>query len=96
MKTIKTFYGNQPVIHTKIDDSLGLNFSKEYGLNRDRHPDRDWGEWRFTSMEDAKDTELTLELLQILIEDLAHYYGENSKKFSEKLKEFGIEIKIIE
>ena len=90
MKTIKTFFGNQPVLEIQTNTSQGPNFGKEYGLNRDRNPDRDWGEYRISSMGNSQDTELTPELLQILVEDLAHYYGENSKRFSEKLKEFGI------
>lgn len=90
MKTIKTFYNIQPVLDIRVEKTPGPNFGKEYGLNRDRCPDRDWGEYRSTSMDLTKDTELTPELLQILVEDLANYYGENSKLFSEKLKEFGI------
>ena len=90
MKTIKTFFGNQPVLEVGTETSKGPNFDKKYGLNRDRNPDRDWGEYRNSLMNSAKDTELTPELLQILVEDLANYYGENSKRFSEKLKEFGI------
>ena len=94
MKTIKTFYGIQPVIDIRIEKTPGPNFGKEYGLNRDRKPDADWSEWRSSLMNNAKDTEVTPELLQILIEDLANYYGENPKLFSNKLTEFGIEISI--
>lgn len=89
MKTIKTFYGNQPVINIR-KETEGVNFGKEFGLNRDRLSDANWSEWRITNMNQSRDTELTPELLQILVEDLANYYGENSKRFSEKLKEFGI------
>jgi hypothetical protein len=96
MKTIKTFYNNQPVIDIRTEKAIGPNFGKEYGLNRDRNPDRDWSEWRSSLMDNAKDTEVTSELLTILVEDLANYYGENSRLFSSKLKEFGIEIKIKE
>ena len=94
MKTIKTFYNIQPVIDISIEKASCPNFGKEYGLNRDRNPDSGWSEWRSSLMDNSKDTEVTPELLQILVEDLANYYGGNSREFSEKLKEFGIEISI--
>lgn len=36
----------------------------------------------------AKEVELTPELKQILLEDLAYAYGRNTNKFGQKLKEF--------
>jgi hypothetical protein len=86
MKTIHVFSQNQPVLNIVTDD---IN-NKEYGVNRDRNPDSGWGEVRKTIMTSAKEVELTEELRMILIEDLAFVYGSDSKKFTEKLKEFGL------
>ena len=65
-----------------------LNIQDGFGLNRDRNPDSDWNELRVTDIKSAKKTKLTPELKQILLEDLAYVYGNNSKTFREKLKEF--------
>lgn len=87
---IKTIHG-QPVLDVSISDTTDKsspNFGKEYGVNRDRCPDADWGELRQTCMSYAKEVELTPELKQILLEDLAYAYGRNTNKFGQKLKEF--------
>jgi len=78
---IKTIYG-QPVLGIRTEKGV------EFGLNRDRFPDSCWDELRITTMERAKEVELTNELKVTLLEDLAYAYGQNSKKFSEKLREF--------
>lgn len=88
MNTIKIFYNNQPILSIIECDITG----NLYGLNRDRNPDNGWGELRKTIISQAKEVELTDELKQILIEDLAYVYGQDSKKFSEKLKEFKLKI----
>lgn len=82
MKTIKVNYGFQPILHI---DEEGM------GLNRDRNPDNGWSELRRTRIENnesIKEVELTPKMKQILIEDLAYAYGNDSTKFSKKLKEF--------
>lgn len=66
------------------------NYNKEYGLNRDRNPDTDWGELRSTSMDSAKKVELTENFKKILLEDLAYAFGSDTNKFSQKLKEFNL------
>lgn len=78
MKTIQVFYSKQPC----------LNVDEGFGLNRDRNPDSGWGEVRSTNMSLSKTVVLTPELRQTLLEDLAYVYGQNTKIFSEKLKEF--------
>ncbi len=74
---IKVAHLNQPILD--IDE-------KGFGLNRDRDPDRDWGELRWSK--EFKEVEITPKLLQTLLEDLAYAYGSDTKKFTEKLKEF--------
>lgn len=90
---IKTIFiiNNRPVLDITI-----LNVSKDnpnygikFGTNRDRNPNRGWTELRGTNMSNAKEVELTEELKQTLLEDLAYAYGNNTSKFTEKLKEFG-------
>lgn len=89
MKTIKVFPGNQPCLDiTTSEITVGSNVGKKYGLNRDRNPDRDWSELSKTTMYSAKEVELTPELKQILIEDLAYAYGSDSIKFRAKMIEF--------
>lgn len=78
---IKTIYG-QPVLEIITEKDV------EFGLNRDRNPDSGWNELSISTMERAKEVELTDELKVTLLEDLAFAYGQNSKKFSEKLREF--------
>lgn len=77
MNKIRIAKFNQPV--------LDIN-EEGFGLNRDRNPDRDWSELRLTR--ETEEIESTPELRQILLEDLAYAYGSNTKKFTEKLKEF--------
>jgi hypothetical protein len=77
MDTIKVAQFNQPVLD--IDE-------KGFGLNRDRTPDRDWGELRWSK--EMKEVESTPELRQKLLEDLAYTYGSDTIKFTGKLKEF--------
>jgi acyl-CoA-binding protein len=78
---IYTIYG-QPVL------DINTREHGEFGLNRDRNPDSGWNELHGTTMEKAKEVELTDELKITLLEDLAFAYGQNSKKFNEKLREF--------
>lgn len=89
---ILVFYGNQPCLEIKQLDvpEETPNYGKKYGVNRDRNPDRDWSELRQTSLEYAKEVELTPELKQILLEDLAYTYGSNTSLFASKLKEFNL------
>lgn len=83
------FWANQPCLDiSELDVTTGPNVGKKYGLNRDRNPDRDWSELRNTILSSAKEIEETPELRQILLEDLAYTYGNNTTKFREKLKEF--------
>jgi len=81
MKTILVFPGNQPCL--EIDE-------KNMGLNRDRCPDTGWGELRWTTINNAKEQELTPKLKHILLEDIAYVYGTESKKFTEKLKKHNL------
>jgi len=74
---------------TPFEGKIGPNVGKKYGLHRDRNPDRDWGELRNTCMSVSKEVEDTDELRKILLEDLAYTYGKDTKKFTEKLFEFG-------
>lgn len=90
MKKIKVFYKNQPCLDIQSDKDASGNVIRQYGLNRDRNPDRDWSELRNTIMTNAEEVELTTELKQILIEDLAYAYGQDSAKFSEKMLEFDL------
>lgn len=83
MKTILVFPGNHPCLDVKIA-SNGLI----YGLNRDRTPDSSWGELRKTILDIAEEAELTPELKLTLLEDLAYAFGNNTKEFNAKLKEF--------
>ena len=87
---IKVFHNNQPVldIFTLDVPKNTPNYGKKYGLNRDRNPDRDWNELRSSDMSNVKEVVLTKKLKQILLEDLAYTYGNDSHKFSLKLKEF--------
>jgi hypothetical protein len=80
MKKILVFGHNQPC----------LDVRGNMGLNRDRNPDRDWSELRDTTLLYAKEVEMTNELKQILLEDLAYTYGSVTDKFASKLKEFGL------
>lgn len=92
MKKILVFAGNQPCLDiSTMDVPKGTpNYGKKFGLNRDRNPDRDWSELRSTSIEYAKEVELTNELKQILLEDLAYTYGSSTRKFASKMKEFDL------
>ena len=91
MNKIKVFPGNQPCLDITMSDiTVGPNVGKQYGLNRERDPDRDWGQLRNTIMDNAKEVDLTPELKQILIEDLAYAYGSESIRFRAKMKEFNL------
>ena len=83
MKKILVFPGNQPCLDIGTTP-IGITF----GLNRDRTPDASWGELRKTRLYIAEEVELTPELKLILLEDLAYVYGNNTKEFNAKLKEF--------
>ena len=84
------FYGIEPCLEiTEYDGKTGPNVGKKYGLRRDRNPDRDWSELRNTCMSISKEVEDTDELRKILLEDLAYTYGKDTKKFTDKLFEFG-------
>lgn len=70
-------YGRLPVVH--INGTLAVY--------RDRDEN---GETFQRPFSDTTHVELTPELKQTLLEDLAYFYGNNSKKFTEKLKEFNL------
>lgn len=81
------FYSNEPVLdisHEQRSDGTTYHL----GLHRDRLPDADWSELRRTIITNAKEVEMTEELKTILLEDLAFTYGDDTKKFNAKLKEF--------
>lgn len=80
MDKILVFYGNQPCLH--IADNMGLH--------RDRNPDNGWEEMRNTTLNNVKEVELTPELKQILLEDIAFMWGRTSSRFTNKLKEFNL------
>ena len=67
-----------------------------FGLHRDRCPDTDWGQLRRSNMNDegnmtnTKKVELEGEIKTRLLEDLAYAYGNDTKKFHDKLVEFKI------
>jgi hypothetical protein len=86
MKTIKTFYGREPILMTRYNEQQKATF----GLHRDRYPDSGWDEFRWTRMEDekVKETELTDSIKQILIEDICECY--KGKEAYDKLKEFDL------
>lgn len=76
-------YKTEPILHT---DGI-------FGMHRDRIPDAGWSELRSSRLEGkVEDLPATPELLQILLEDLAYAYGENSTKFIEKLREFNLTV----
>ena len=85
---IFVFYNNQPCLDIVQYKTEGVNYMASYGLNRDRNPDRDWGELRRTRLTEAKEVELDERLKLILLEDLAFAFGNDSKKFRDKLYEF--------
>lgn len=82
---IRTYY-NMPIIDVNNEGN---------GIVRDRYPDNGWGEMRgINLLNDSvlgkiKILDLNNEIKVILLEDLAYYYGNNTSKFNEKLKEFG-------
>jgi len=87
---IKTING-EPVLDVDIMDvKAGPNVGRLFGLHRDRFPDRDWCELRSSSMDSAKEVELTQELRLILLGDLAYTYGNDTNKFIKKIKEFNL------
>lgn len=89
MPTIKTYYG-QPLLGT----TKGISAGKEtdFAIFRDRFPDSGWGELQQVNLElsaeKIQDSELTEELRITLLADLAYAYGSDTKKFTEKLKDF--------
>lgn len=82
MRKIKVFYRTEPCL--KIKGGVGLH--------RDRTPDSGWNEWRQTTIDLMEEVDLTPELAQILIEDIAHYYGHDSKRFTEVMNEFKLQL----
>lgn len=89
MKTIKTYMG-QPIL--EVSKGISAGEETDFGIFRDRCPDRDWSELQRTNMELNKieDSELTPKLKLILLGDLAYAYGSNTRKFEEKVKEYGL------
>jgi len=87
---IKVTGQNQPIL--EISDGTSAGKTVDFGLYRDRFPDRDWGQLNRTNMQltEIKEVELTAELKEILIGDLAYCYGTDTKKFISKLKEFNL------
>lgn len=93
MKKILVFPYNQPCLDIRVMDNVSKdspNHNVKFGLNRDRNPDRDWPELRSSRLDSAKEVEMTDELKQILLEDLAYTYGNDTNKFALKLKEFNL------
>jgi hypothetical protein len=85
-KKIIVFHGNQPCIETKYDEVQKVDF----GLNRNRQPDGEWGEFRWTRLDKKyyKEVPLTPKLRKILTEDICEYY--KGKEAYEKLTSFGL------
>ena len=82
MRKINVFYRTEPCLEVKDG----------FGLHRDRNPDSGWNEWRKTTIDLMEEVVLTPELAQILIEDIAHYYGQDSKLFTEVMNKFKLQI----
>ncbi len=87
MKSILVFGNNQPCLD--VIEEKGTKDSIWLGLNRDRSPDSGWDELRKTILKNSRQVNLTKELKVTLLEDLAYAFGQDTKKFNEKLKEFG-------
>lgn len=85
MKTIWTAWnGTEPILD--IDE-------EGFALYRDRDPDAGWGPLRRSKMsknDHIIQVELTPELKQTLLEDIAFTYGKDSKKFTAKMQEFNL------
>ncbi len=89
-----------PILGTKMDISGGK--PALFGLYRDRFPDRDWPElrWKNLEMDTHRITKITSmsdysaflinnqKFPETLLEDLAYTYGNDTKKFTEKIQEF--------
>ena len=91
MKKVFVFHHNQVALDIIVESGShqsSSNHKVQFGLNRDRQPDSSWNELRNTRLDQAVELELTPELKQVLLEDLAYAYGQDSEKFTEKLKEF--------
>lgn len=86
---IKTYFG-QPILDVFKGISAGVE--TDFGLVRDRNPDRDWGELSKVNMEMCRieEVELTKQLKTTLLEDLAYAFGNNTEKFNQKLKEYDL------
>lgn len=56
---ILLFPGNQPCLDVKLNESSNPDNNVEFGLNRDRCPDRDWGELRNSRLSQSKPLKLT-------------------------------------
>lgn len=86
---IKTHWG-MPILD--VSDGVSAGETTDFGLIRDRQPDNGWGELQRVNIRSPtiKETELTNELKMILLEDLAYAFGQDSKKFTDKLKDFKI------
>lgn len=92
-KKVFVFPHNQIALHieSKLDVAKDSpNYGVLFAVNRDRQPDNGWGELHNSRLETAVEMELTPELKQLLLEDLAFAYGQDSKKFIEKLEEFDL------
>ena len=89
MKTIQTYYG-QPIL--EIVKAISAGKEVDFGVFRDRQPDRDWGQVQQVNLElsaeKIKEQPLTEELRIKLLGDLAYVYGNNASRFEQKLKEF--------
>ena len=91
MKTIKTYYG-QPILD--VEKGISAGEEVDFGVFRDRQPDRDWGELQRVNLihcsDKIEEQELTEDLRIKLLGDLAYTYGNDSNKFEQKVKEFGL------
>jgi hypothetical protein len=91
MKTIKTYNG-QPIL--EIVKGISGGREVDFGVFRDRQPDRDWGEIKQVNLEISpekiKTEPLSNELRIKLLSDMAYVYGSCTAKFEGKIKEFDL------
>jgi hypothetical protein len=86
---IKMYNGRQPILN--IEKGISAGKETDFGVCRDPHPDRGWGEIHSVNMEMAKIVEVDIAdegVLLTLLTDLAYVYGNDSKKFKEELVKY--------
>ena len=86
---MKTYRGN-PILEIVKGTSAGKE--TDFGVFRNRYPDRDWAELQQVNMElgNIEEEPLTENLRIKLLGDLAYAFGNNTVKFEQKLKEFNL------